>query len=244
MKNKLFLFLAAIIFIFLAGCSAPGKAPAPPETAQTDRVRAGGYYGLYEGPRPETMLPPPGRLAGGLTVEIAGTDGQWLLVRQGANRGWIPQWYISDEPGPVKDLRSENMVLNRNAPGLLYPDGPQTVSLRKGNLLLPVKEWKDWVQADLMVYSIPGVMTAWTRKEYLSPIDAVAPIEGYLRKGSPAYVGCEFEEMGQYPPEEAANNMSVLIREERNGYLRVEAAGGWDAWVKKDDIGYSRLDRP
>ncbi|MCL5057534.1 MAG: hypothetical protein M1130_05975 [Actinobacteria bacterium] len=171
-------------------------------------------------------------------------NGEWALVRQGNIEGWIPKWYISDDPGPVKDIESEHMVLNRSAPGLLYPGGPQAVSLDKGRLLLPLKQWNGWVQVEIIVYSIPGVMTAWVEKEFLSPVNGVTPAEGFLKQGSTAYVGCEFEEIDRCLSEEAAYNMPVQIYGERNGYLNVAAAGGWSAWTKKENISFARQDHP
>ncbi|HEY3316179.1 MAG TPA: hypothetical protein VGL40_12990 [Bacillota bacterium] len=229
MRKALLILMATAVLLTslpfaLAGCSSKAAT-----------VRAGGADDLYLAPQPETLQDPPGQISGGSKVRVLATQGVWTMIQQGGLKGWIPTWYLSDDPTPVKELQSEGLVLADEASIYLYPDGPAVGELPGGKVLKPFKEWNDWVQVRITVYSVPGVQTAWIMRKMLTTPNQVEPKEGYLYQGTEAFQG-EFDQITGTKPDVLTHPLPVWITEQKGGYLRVSAAGGWIAWVKKDSF--------
>lgn len=240
MKLKFFVVGLLGFLLITGGCINSGGLSPSDGSAISRQVRQGGAYDLFETPQAATLNSSPGKVWGGSPADVLETRGEWVHIRQGNAEGWLPRWYIWDNADPVKEVDSDYLVLNRPADGLLYPEGPQITSLSKGKLLLPLKEWKGWVQVQIIVYSIPAVMTAWIQKSNLSPPGTVSPSEGFLKQGARVYEVEKFEEIVRSASTEAGYDMPVCLRQEKGGCLCVEAAGGWNAWTRRDNIKFSR----
>lgn len=209
-------------------------------TPDPAKVRAGGTYFLYLAPQPETLSLPQAEVVGRSMVEVLEVQGEWVHVRQNDNEGWLPKWYLSaDESIPVRDISQAYQVLNRDAAGLLYPEGPQVVELSKGRLLKPIKEWGDWYQVGILVYDIPAVQVAWLPKTFLSPIGEEEPCEGFLHKGTEVYEVEDFDKISTVAPQKITYDMVVYVVREKDGYINVSAAGGWSAWTQKENLKFT-----
>lgn len=239
MKLKIFIVGLLGLLLITGGCINSGSLSPSDSSVIARQLRPGSAYDLFETPQAATMYSPPGKVGGGSPADVLETRGEWVRIRQGNAEGWLPGWYILDNADPVKDVDSDYLVLNRPVDGLLYPEGPQITSLSKGKLLLPLKEWKGWVQVQIIVYNIPAVMTAWIQKSNLSPVSTASPSEGFLKQGARVYEVEKFEEIARSASTEAAYDMPVCLRQAKGGYLYVEAAGGWSSWTRRDNVKYS-----
>ncbi|MCL4424001.1 MAG: DUF4830 domain-containing protein [Firmicutes bacterium] len=201
-------------------------------------VRPGSSYALFPLPQPETLSLPQGRVLGGTRVELLETRGEWVRVKQGDDEGWLPRWYLVSNEGdtPVKGVSSPYLVINQDTGGLLYPEGPRVVDLFRGRLAKPINAWGDWYQVSLLNYDIPAVMTAWVAKSYLSSPRQVEPAEGFLAKGTEVFEGDDFERIGRSSPTKLSHPLTVMVQREKDGYVYVMAAGGWDGWTRKENL--------
>ncbi len=216
----------------------PIVLPLPEAVSMT--VRPAGEYFLYPGPDAVFLALPQAMVQGGSIVEVLETGGEWVHLRSGDYDGWLPKWYLkgADEE-PVRENVMDYLILKEDMQGLLYPGGPGIVDLEKGKLLKPLKEWKDWYFAGIIVYDIPAVQCAWVPKDALLPIGEMEPREGFLHEGTEVYGYDSFEANGPVNPEILPYTMSVFVRKEKDGYIAVDAAGGWTAWTKKENLKMS-----
>ncbi|MHB8155802.1 MAG: SH3 domain-containing protein, partial [Desulfocucumaceae bacterium] len=191
-------------------------------------------------PQPVIMSEPREKIPGGVMVEVLEYREEWVSLRYGTKEGWLPAWYLSEDPEPLVEVNSGYLVLNRDTGGLLYPAGPRITDLARGRLLLPLREWNSWAQVEIILYSVPGVSSAWIPKNLLSPVKDVTPTEGFLKEGTPVYEVEDFNQIAKAAPQAARYDMSVILRLKRDGYINVEAAGGWTAWTRLENLQFSR----
>ncbi|MCX8128784.1 MAG: hypothetical protein N3I35_01635 [Clostridia bacterium] len=199
-------------------------------------LRPGSDYFIYPEAQP-TLLSAAVSLKQGKEIKILKTDGDWVNIEQEKLTGWIPKWYISsDDSTPTKPVSSKPKVLTKNTEGRLYPDGAGIKLLEKGRLLTPVMQWNDWYQVKIIVYDIPAVQYAWIPMKNLAEVGKALCIEGYLKAGTPVHEVPEFDEVSASPAKAIGYTMPVYISNEREGFIRVNAAGGWSAWTKKENL--------
>lgn len=247
-----------ILVLFLSACQTGEDSKTVPSTppqkkehtmAQKDEIyigrekvrnlRPAGEYFLYPGPDPVFLALPQAVVIGGSVVEVIETKGEWVHLKSGEDQGWLPKWYLEvEKDAPVKDIEADYKVLKENCQGLLYPDGPVTVTLEKGKLAKPIKEWGDWYFVGIIVYDIPAVQCAWIPKEALVELGETESREGFLHEGTEVYGFENFEKHGPENPEKLQNTMTVYVIMEKEGYIAVQAAGGWTAWTKKENLKF------
>lgn len=202
-------------------------------------VRPAGEYFLYPGPYPVLLALPQAVVTGGSIAEVIETKEEWVHLRSGENQGWLPKWYLDGSSDtPVRDKSQDYMVLKEKSQGLLYPNGPKTVELEKGKLLKPIKEWGDWYFVGIIVYDIPAIQCAWVPRDVLLPVGKMEAGEGFLHEGTKVYGYDSFEKNGPVNPEKLQYTMTVFVLKEKEGYIAVQAAGGWTAWTKKENLKF------
>jgi len=231
-----------VLVIFVASCGTDGERKAVPPTPlpkMEQTIRPAGEYFLYPGPEPIFLALPQAMVTGGSIVEVVETKGEWVNLQSGENQGWLPKWYLEGEKEePVQDKVLDYLVLKEKRQGLLYPNGPEVVELDKGKLLKPLKEWQDWYFVGIIVYDIPAVQVAWVPKNALVPMGKIKAREGFLHKGTVVYGYDSFEKDGPVNPAKLDYSMPVFVSKETNGYIAVNAAGGWSGWTKKDNLKF------
>jgi len=203
-------------------------AAAPP-TATVSTPAA-----LYQHRSPFTMLPGFAKVAAG-PVQVLRANSDWVYVQQGETRGWLPQWYLSAEE--VLTVSPASLVTKAGTQAYLYPAqaAPAILDLAAGRVVRVRKTCGDWSLAEMTVYNVPGAFWGWFRNADLATPDEMTPLEGHLPEGSPVFYSYELTE-AQTPDYTTEFPMTVLIIEEKAGFLRLEAAGGWTAWTKAENV--------
>lgn len=231
------LILIIVLILSLYGCS-PKNIPTKIDN-NPDELTTASKLIIYPGPQPECLGTQ--EIDEGIKIYITEEKDEWIHVKFSGGEGWLPKWYIlSDQSKQVKDIQSEEKVLNQDTSGSLYPNGPKIVDLEKGKLLTPIREWGGWHEVKIIVYDIPSVQLAWIPKNLLSSADETNPIEGYLAKGTEVYEIYEFEKISPTNLKNIENEMVVFIISKRDNYVLVGANGGWTAWTEKDNLSYKK----
>ncbi len=231
-------FILVIILVFsLFGCSSLSTSTETENNV--DELITGSKIIIYPGPQPESLGVQ--EIDGGIKIRITEEKDEWINVKYSGGEGWIPKWYVlSEESKQVKDIQSDEKVLNQNISGSLYPNGPKIVDLKKGKLLTPIREWDGWYEVKIIVYDIPSVQLGWVPKKLLSSVDEIHPIEGYLQQGTEVYEINEFEKISSTNLKNIEYEMVVFIISERDNYILIGSNGGWTAWTKKENLIYKK----
>lgn len=231
------MFLTLTVLLFGGqGCSKVGAN----ENNRFETVRECSTVLLYPGPQPE-MLGPLGSISGGSRVEVLEDKSIWLHIRQDDKEGWLPKWYTDQEvQAKISDVSQEPFVLKEDSKGSLFPGGPEIVDLQAGKLLTPLQEWNDWYYVSIIVYDIPSVQYAWLPENLLAEVSGYKPLEGFLRQGTKVYMVDSYEKIAGSKPTEITCEMTVLMTQKQEGFVRVIANGGWNAWTEEKNVTYTK----
>lgn len=210
------------------------RAPALDGTGQ---VRSGPAFPLHEGAGPLVLAGPPGEVPGGAPVQVLEKRPGWVRVGHQALEGWLPAWYLENDGPAVTAAGNDFQALGGAADGLLYPGGPDVVTLERGDLVRPVLEWADWVMVERLYFDLPAVRWAWVPAEALA--GEAQPREGFLREGSTVYLADKYEDINWAGPEIQDFMMQVRLGERRGDFVRLDAPGGWQGWTAAENIYFS-----
>lgn len=200
--------------------------------------------GTYPGDSPLELFS-PGSLQAGQRVTVRGKRLPWALVRSGSIEGWIPLWYLTGEGHNLPEITPYPMVVKKRAPVHLYPDkdAPLTRDLDAGKVVKVEYEYGPWRYVHIVVYDIPAVLRGWVPGEYLAAAGEVAPTEGRIPKGTRVYYGDpDAADTSGMSGEITPCQMIVGVLHEKGEMLYVNAAGGWSAWVRKQDVVFNPFD--
>lgn len=178
-------------------------------------------------------------------VSVIEKKNGWAKVKA---EWWIPEWYLvenTENIEQIKVLPATKMFIKEQCSLKLYPDDNAPIifeNLFKGKVIYVSKQYRDWYYITLQqVYDIPAYTEGWVKVSQVGSKDEVEPFEGYLKIGSKAYIVYEFNEIKNCSSrniEIVKDKRPVYIVKKQGNYACVDAAGGWQAWVKLSDIEY------
>ncbi|MHB1043435.1 MAG: SH3 domain-containing protein [Eubacteriales bacterium] len=193
---------------------------------------------LYQGDSPRE----PGileKLNAGQRVKIKEEHSQWVLVKAGSIEGWLPKWYLTRNPDDIqRDISPNLMVVKEQVSVCLYPDASAAVSsLHAGSVVKVEQVYNNWSYVLYQIYDIPKVMRGWVQSGFLGTREEATPMEGIILSGAKVYYG----EPGQLREEILTLDEAVHIVKEEGPMVYVQGAGGWVAWVYKEDIVFDLI---
>lgn len=202
---------------------------------------------LYEDNSPREMSS-PGKLEAGQKILVKVKYPPWVLLQSGSIKGWLPEWYLTRNPRDVlPKMTPYLMVVKEETPLYLYPDYPvyrynsndEAETVETGVVVKVENEFNNWRYVRHTAYTIPRVQRGWVKCESLATRQEVAPLEGKIISGTSIYLGDGNEgNITSLPIEIVNSGISVKIEREKGEMVYVIGAGGWGAWVNKNDIIY------
>jgi hypothetical protein len=100
-----------------------------------------------------------------------------------------------------------------------------------------------WLYVEIPVYDIPAHYKGWIKESETLELTKENKKLGYdsvtIKEGVAVYTCDTFEDIQKTKAEKAPYEMSVRIEKLMSGYAYVFFAGGWNFWVKEEDIIYA-----